>query len=65
MPGHPEPDESASDMDWLRAAESIDSDMDNFESFIWPVYREHGLSHDTAALCFYLHLNVVEKRSAS
>lgn len=55
-------DDQASDMDWMKAADSIGSDLDNFEAFLWPVYRERGFSREVAVICFYLHLNVVEKR---
>lgn len=58
-------DEGASDRDWMQAAESVASDLDNFEAFLWPVYRERGYTKETAVLCFYLHLNVVEKRGGS
>lgn len=61
--GDDQDDGEASDTDWMKAAECVTSDMDNFEAFLWPVYRDHGLSKDTAALCFYLHLMVVENRN--
>ncbi len=58
-------DDQASDTDWMTAAESIASDLDNFEAFLWPVYRDRGFPRDAAVVCFYLHLNVVEKRRGS
>lgn len=56
--------EEASDQDFMEAADAIGSDLDNFEAFIWPVYRDHGYSRNFAVLCFYLHLNLVEKRGS-
>lgn len=55
-------DQEPSDEDWQKAAECVASDMANFEAYVWPVYRDRGLSKETATLCFYLHLNVVAKR---
>ena len=52
-------DDEPSDRDWMRAAECVGTDLDGFEAYLWPVYRDRGVSKGTAMLCFYLHLLVV------
>jgi hypothetical protein len=51
-------DENPSDQDWAKAAECFACDLDNFEAYIWPVFRERGVTKDTGMICFYLHLIV-------
>lgn len=48
--------EGADDVDWISSAENIEIDVNDFEAYVWPVFRERGYSKDTAILVWYLNM---------
>ena len=51
--------DGASEEELRAAAEALETDLNDFEAIVWPVFRDRGYSKDSAVLCYYLHLTAL------
>ena len=52
-------DDQASEQAWIESARGLDDELQDFEAYIWPIFRERGYSKDTALLCWYINLTAL------
>jgi hypothetical protein len=54
--------DGASEQEWQSAVEGVEIDLNDFEAYAWPIFRDRGYSKDAAVVCWWLNMIAVGLR---